>query len=177
VLAGQNENDISFLRRNEINMAQTSKPKSKSGKTAAKDLLHRRVKSGSKGSNTAAENQPPQAGIERRRRSGPRCRGVKAFISYACVFFAYRLLYLRRLVYFILQGIYAGAYRQGFFLIPVALGFCALILVMFKDRPLKSRIILHPTADHSFRRLYPPVYLHREFTWSWKLPASSTVPA
>jgi S-DNA-T family DNA segregation ATPase FtsK/SpoIIIE len=63
-----------------------------------------------------------------------------------------------------------GLIGKGFFLIPVALGFCALILVMFKDRPVKSRIIctlLLTIVLGAFIHLFTCT---TEFTWSWKLP-------
>jgi hypothetical protein len=48
------------------------------------------------------------------------------------------VLYLGRLVHILFRVFLQGLIGKGYFITPVALGFCALLLVMFKDRPVKA---------------------------------------
>ncbi len=108
---------------------------------------------------------------EKRRRAGPRFRGVKAFVCLMLAFFSL-------IGCFTSEGWFISFFRvflqgligKGYFITPVALGFCALLLVMFKDRPVKSRLacaLLLTVILGAFIHLFTCT---TEFNWSWRLP-------
>jgi S-DNA-T family DNA segregation ATPase FtsK/SpoIIIE len=151
-------------------------------------MMAQASKSGKGGRQTAAsaprkkaEKKPPEAAggkarqaqpaAERSRRPGPRYRGVKAFIVLMLALFSL-------IGCFTSEGWFISFFRvfmqgligKGYYFLPPALAFCSLLLVMFKDRPVKSRIVCALLLTVVIGALIHLLSSTAKLEWSWKLP-------
>ncbi len=150
-------------------MAQASKSGKGGRKTAASAPRKKAERKKPAAAGGAARQSQPAA--EKRSRPGPRYRGVKAF--------AVLMLALFSLIgCFTSEGWFISFFRvfmqgligKGYFFLPPALAFCSFLLVMFKDRPVKSRIVCTLLLTVVIGALIHLFASTAELRWSWKLP-------
>ena len=130
---------------------------------------------------TSAGTTANKSGTSRSRTKNPpapakdpiRNRGAKAFLLLALAIFSL-------IGCFTGEGIFIGAFREfmmgligkGFYFLPVALAYCAVMLVYVRDRPLGGRItcaLLLTVMAGALGHLFGCT---AEFTWDWKLTGS-----
>ena len=118
---------------------------------------------------TSAGTTANKSGTSRSRTKNPpapakdpiRNRGAKAFLLLALAIFSL-------IGCFTGEGIFIGAFREfmmgligkGFYFLPVALAYCAVMLVYVRDRPLGGADHLRPAADRHGRSAPASVRLH-----------------
>lgn len=148
-------------------MAQTSK--SASGKSGQKSKTQNKPAAKPRKKPAAAANKTEEG--SRKRIIRPRYRGIKAFILLMLAIFSL-------IGCFTSEGWFISFFREfmqgligkGFFFVPIALAFSALILVMYKDRPVKSRVICTLLLTIVLGALIHLFTCSTEFEWSWRLP-------
>ncbi len=153
-------------------MAQTSKSGSGKGGTRSSSTK----KTASKSASTRTRKKPVSAAAApedsgRKRIQRPHYRGLKAFVFLMLAVFSL-------IGCFTSEGWFISFFREfmqgligkGFFFVPLALAFSALMLVMFKDRPVKSRIICTLLLTIVVGALIHLFTCSTVFEWSWRLP-------
>ena len=132
-----------------------SAPRKTSGSTTAR-------KSGTSTRKTKAPPAPAKDPI--------RNRGVKAFLLLALAIFSLIGCFTK-------EGIFIGAFREfmmgligkGFYFLPVALAYCAVMLIYVRDRPLGGRITCALLLTVMAGALLHLFGCTTEFSWDWKL--------
>lgn len=149
--------------------AQSRKPaETKTKSTARKPAASRAAAPAAK---KPAARKPAEKAAPRPPQDPVAYRGLKAFLLLALAIFSligcftsegWFIWFFRRFM--------QGLIGKGFFLLPAALAFCAVLLAAVRAKPLEGRIactLLLPAAAGSLIHLFGCTAV---FEWSWKLP-------